>query len=569
MNFATEYTDKVLSGEIVAGMKIKKACRRYRRDLKASKRKSNPWPYYFDEAQANAAIEFCEMMPARDGSPLKLELFQKWIVSELFGWREKRNGNRRYDRAFISMARKNSKSFLMADLGALYLLMETKPAMNREIVFTANSNQQARIAFSMLQSGLRQICNISPAVRKRLKINRDEVRDLQTGSRAVALASDLHSLDGYQSDLAIIDEYALAKSNEVLNVLKSGQVNSENSLLAVISTSGADLNSPMHKEYKFVSRVLAKQEEADRYFIAIWEQDARKEVYDSTTWEKSNPLLANADRASTMLPSIKADVDLADRQGNLPPILIKNFNMWLSARADSYINMADWKKATVPEPDTRGHDVYIGIDLSKSSDLTSISWIVPVDGKLYADSHSFVGTKYGLQDKIKRDGFDYPAGERRGECSITRLESGMIDYDEVLAFVLDLIDRNDWQLKQICYDSYSMGYLIPEFEKRNMPLFEVRQGVRTLSIPTIRFRDDLYSGLIEHPENELLAYAANNAILKYDANNNPIINKARNATKIDPMAALMNAYTVAMDHYTKQETEKADNEYFESDEFSF
>ena len=48
MNYATEYTDKVLSGEIVACKKIKQAARRYRRDLKASKRNKNPWPYYFD-----------------------------------------------------------------------------------------------------------------------------------------------------------------------------------------------------------------------------------------------------------------------------------------------------------------------------------------------------------------------------------------------------------------------------------------------------------------------------------------------------------------------------------------
>jgi phage terminase large subunit-like protein len=98
VNYATEYTDKVLSGEIVACKKIKQAARRYRRDLKASKRKKNPWPYYFDEDFANKAIEFIELMPARDGSPLKLELFQKYLVSELFGWRDKATGNRRYDR---------------------------------------------------------------------------------------------------------------------------------------------------------------------------------------------------------------------------------------------------------------------------------------------------------------------------------------------------------------------------------------------------------------------------------------------------------------------------------------
>ena len=122
-------------------------------------------------------------------------------------------------------------------------------------------------------------------------------------------------------------------------------------------------------------------------------------------------------------------------------------------------------------------------------------------------------------------------------------------------------------MRAICYDPFAMGYLIPEFEKRDLPLLEVRQGVRTLSIPTTRFRDDLFNGHLKHPDNQLLAYAVNNAILKYDANNNPMIDKARNATKIDPVAALMNAYTIAMDQ--SKESEVADNDFYSSDDFSF
>lgn len=567
MNYATEYTDKVLSGEIVACKKIKQAARRYRKDLRASKRKKNPWPYYFDEDFANKAIEFIELMPARDGSPLKLELFQKYLVSELFGWRDKATGNRRYDRAYISMARKNGKSYLMADLGALYLLMENKPAMNREIVYTANSNAQARLAFSMMSSGLRQVSRVSKSVRDRLKINRDEVIDLPSNSRAFPIASNLHSLDGMQSDLAVIDELALARNDDIMRTLKSGQINSENSLLAVISTTGPDLNGPMYKEYKFVSKVLTGREQADRYFIAIFEQDSKDEAFAPETWEKSNPLLANAERAKTMRPSLQADVDLAAKQGTLRPVLVKNFNTWQSARADSYISLDDWEKATIEPPDTIGKDVYIGLDLSKSSDLTSISWLVPEDGYLYADSHSFVGTKYGLEEKIKRDGFDYISGASRGECSITKLESGMIDYDEVLRFILDLIERNQWNVRAICYDPWSFSYLLPEFEKRDMPMVEVRQGRLSLSIPTVRFRDDLFNGLIKHADNQLLAYAVNNAILKYDSNNNPLIDKAHNATKIDPVAALMNAYTIAMNQ--SKESEVAPNDFYSSDDFGF
>ena len=85
--------------------------------------------------------------------------------------------------------------------------------------------------------------------------------------------------------------------------------------------------------------------------------------------------------------------------------------------------------------------------------------------------------------------------------ALPNFDSGMIDYDEVLRFILDLIERNQWNVRAICYDPFAMGYLIPEFEKRDLPLLEVRQGVRTLSIPTTRFRDDLFNGQLKHPDN--------------------------------------------------------------------
>jgi phage terminase large subunit-like protein len=565
MNYSLEYSNKVINGEIVAGKKIIQACKRTVRDFN----RKRGFPYYFDEYAAERAIKFVSKMPAKDGSKLELEPFQKWIISELFGWRRNDTGTRRYDRAFISMSRKNGKSFLVSCLGALYLLVENKPARGREIVFAANSSAQAHLGFDMMANGLRQLAAFWPAINQRVKINRNEVRDFKTDSKAMTVASDLHSLDGYQSDLAIIDEYALARSDDILNTLKSGQINSDNSLLAVISTAGNDLNSPMFTEYKFVKKVLSGTEKADRYFIAIWEQDSNEEAFDSKTWEKSNPLLANKERAAVMVPSLEADVQLKSKQDNMRMVQVKNFNRWQSARADGYLIMDDWDKATIDAPNTTGKRVYLGVDLSKTNDLTAVSWLVPMDGYMYADSFSFVGTKYGgLDEKSRRDGFDYRRGAQRNECSITGLESGMVDYASALDFILELIDRNKWDVQAIAYDPWQSAPIMGELEKRNFPLLEVRQGRMTLSAPTIRFREELYSGKIKHQDNELLAYACGNAILTYDQNNNPMIDKRRNATRIDPIAALMNAYTVAMDKEANI-ADEADNEFYQSDAFSF
>ena len=62
--------------------------------------------------------------------------------------------------------------------------------------------------------------------------------------------------------------------------------------------------------------------------------------------EKSNPLLANADRRAVMLPKLINSINLASEQDNLLPVYVKNANLWLQARENSYITAKDWEKAT-------------------------------------------------------------------------------------------------------------------------------------------------------------------------------------------------------------------------------
>lgn len=511
------------------------------------------------------------MLPTTDGKELHLELFQCFVIGSLYGWREDDTGYRRFNRAFISIARKNGKSFLISAIGAVALLMESVPARGRQILFTANSSKQAHLAFDQLQNGLKQVASKSPYMRRRLKILNSEIDDLDSDSKAVPLATDTSSLDGYNPTLGIIDEYHKAKTRAVYDVLKSGTIQQPNSLIAVISTSGLELNSPMHEDYEYLSKVLAGKEKSERYFALIYELDEDKEVFNRANWIKANPLMSNKVIAKTMTEQIQSDLDIAIKQNSLNSLLVKNFNCWREANENSYIASGDWQAHEIKKkPDLNKRDVFIGVDLSKSSDLTAVSWLVPIgENKFYVGSHAFVAKKYGLDQKIKTDGIDYRALEKKGECDITKLDSGVIDYDQVFNYIRETVGNYNLNVKGVCYDPWSFDYLLPKFENAGYPLVEVRQGTKTLAIPTKRFKEELFKGNIVHTENKLLAFNINNAILKYDSNNNPMINKARHANRIDEIASLMNAYTVGYEYYDKQEGAKANNEFYKSSSFSF
>ena len=559
-----KYIKDVLSGKLLASNKIKLACERHENDLKKV-----DFPYYFDEGEADKAIKFMELLPSTDGKPIQVLGFQKFIIGSLYGWREKETKNRRFNRAFISMSRKNGKTYLASGMGANALILENEPAESRQVLFVSNALKQAKLGYDMLSNSLRSATKSSKFLRQQLKIMNSKIVHKPSNSFSMALASETSTLDGFAPTTAILDEWHEAKTRKTYNVIRSGQTQQKNGLLCVISTAGLDLNVPMYEEYLLLDRILKGEEEAERYFIAIWELDDATEIHDTDTWIKANPIFENEAIKKVMLPTIQDDVTLALKQNNLNSVLVKNFNMWRQASEDSFLSAEDWQDAEVADVSVKGQPVYIGIDLSKTDDLTSVSWIVPLeDGRLYCDSHSFVATKYGLQDKENRDGLAYQELEKQGECSITQLESGIVDYDQVFEFIQRLIGDNDFECLGICYDPYNANSLIAKAEKANYPMLEVRQGTLTLNVPTRTFREQVYQGNVIHKKNTILTHAVNNAITKVD-NNGIQINKSKNSNKIDPIAALINAYVFAMDHQHKTEGSKADNEFYKSSEFSF
>lgn len=568
-NYAQQYCEAVLNGEIIACQKIKLAAERFLSGL--AQQKDDSYPYYFDEGEAEKAVKFIELIPSTDGSKIKALLFQKWIISELYGWREKATGNRRYKQAFISTARKQGKTWLASSIGALSLIAEKRPAEGRQVLFVANALKQSKLAYTMLSNGLSKVCRVSDYMKKQLTIGKQQITHRPSNSYAVALSSDLSTLDGYSGTTIVYDEYALARNRDVLNTLKSGQKLEPNALLTIISTAGYDLNVPMYQDYQFYADVLQGKATAESTFIAIYELDDKEEATPecSDQWIKACPIFEHEEMKETILPSIKNDVIVAQQQGTLNAVLTKSFNLWTQASESSYIAAEDWERAEVDPIDIKGKQIYIGIDLSKTDDLTSISWIIPTDDrKLYCDSRSWIGTKYGLANKIKSDGVNYIELEKKDECSITTLESGIIDYENIFTWLMDFIERNELDVQGIMYDKWNSNTLITKFEKAHLPLIEVRQGTFTLNTPTRTFRERLYDGQIVHSGNFLLAHAVNNAILK-EQNNGVMISKERNANKIDPIAALMNAYTEAMFHFEDTEAMQADNEFYASNDFSF
>lgn len=548
---AYKYCVMVLSGTFTTCKDTQLACIRHLRDIKRSI-EDDEFPYVYKPKRAKKVIQFIEVLPDTKGKFNKLALFQKFIVSMVRGWFTEEDDYLRFNKAFISMARKGGKSLLVSGLTLYSFLFDREPAEGRQIFCAANDKKQASIVFNMVAKQLMYFISQVPELKKDVKKVRELLQHTKDGSYVMPLSRDTGAVDGFEPFLAVIDEYHAAKTNEMLELIQSGQGNLMQSLIFIISTAGFNLNAPMYMdEWPYAKEILADTYRDEQYFAIIFEQDSEEEWQDKTMWAKSNPLINESDDLKEQIEDfLQKRVDEAVKKGTMFRVLVKNFNYWMQASEESYLDFNDWKKNET-DFDIKGTKTYIGLDLSRADDLTAVSFIHldEVKKQYFVTSHSFVATKGGLQAKIERDLIDYRQMAQHGYCTITDLQSGIINSNQVLDYIEKYILTNNLDVQAICYDPHAIHGFIAEIEKRNWryELIEIRQGAMTLSNPVIDFRLKVIDEQIKHHKNPLLDIAVKNAIAK-NVNDSVMIEKKLNREKIDPLMSTIFAYVIASEH---------------------
>lgn len=547
---AYKYCVMVLSGTFITCKDTRLACVRHLKDINRSIT-DDDFPYVYKPSRGKKVIKFMESLPDTKGKFHKLALFQKFIVANVRGWFTE-DDYLRYNKAFISMSRKQGKSIMVAGLTLYSFLFDSEPKEGRQIFCTANDKKQASIVFNMVSKQLMYFVSQVPELKKDVKKVRELLQNLSDESYVMPLSRDTGAVDGFEPFLAVVDEYHAAKTNEMIELIESGQGNLLQSLIFIISTAGFNLNAPMYtEEWPYAKEILDGSYEDEQQFAIIYEQDNEEEWQDSSLWAKSNPLINESDELKERLEAyLNARITKGTKKGTMFRVLVKNFNYWMQASEESYLNFEDWKKNET-DFDVKGTKTYIGLDLSRADDLTAVSFIHldEPNKQYYVTSHSFVSTKGGLQGKIERDLIDYRQIEQQGYCTITDLQSGIINPLQVLDHIETYVRKYNLDVQAICYDPYAIHSYLPEIEKRNWryDLIEIRQGQQTLSNPNIDFRFKVINGEIKHHKNPLLDIAIKNAVAK-NVNDSVMIEKKMNREKIDPLMATIFAYVIASEH---------------------
>lgn len=550
IDYVQEYYDYIIEHNIPLGNKMHQAFERHFNDIEKSKQQG--YPYVYRPEEAVKPVEFIGAMPdPKSLKPNELAPFQKFILGMLYGWRTKEGNNRRFRKAYVSVARKNGKSLLISGICLYDLLFGKNPAASRQIYSSANKLDQAKIVFNMVKTQLNAIRNKSKAIKKFTTVNRYEIF-CSDESVMKPLATDSSTLDGLDVLTAVIDEYAEAKDTTMIDVLQSSQAQQLDGLIVMISTASANLNGPMYQEeYSFITKLLKKEVENEQYLALCWELDSLKEADDEANWIKANPLLSNEDVAKTMLVHKRATLEEARGKTNMSNWLTKEMNMFVASSKQSFVTKEEWDAIKAPQQyDIKGRKAYIGLDIARTSDMTAVSWVIPIEEekKLLMDSHGFVSTVGGIQYKTQQDKIPYRQYEEMGLIHLSEHPEGIIEVEQMIQWVEDFVSFNELELMGIYYDPALANRAIAELSKvYPNKLIEVPQRINYLSAPTKNLRDLILRKEIMQANNPLLTRAAYNAQLR-EYNDAYAIDKAINRNKIDAIDAIINCMTDAQYH---------------------
>lgn len=534
------YAADVLAGEIVAGQKVKQACRRFMDDLEQSGEKGYPWE--FDPQLASRPVEFIERFckPSKgDYDRMELLPWQQFVEGNLYGWVDKKTRLRRFREGIIIVGAGNGKSTLVG--GNATYAASKDGERGAEVYVLANSREQARIIFDECRAQI----SSSRVLEKHFRVTRDGIYYDKTRSKIQALATDSKNLDGRNVHLGIFDEIQEYRDYKLINLIKAKTKKRRQPLILYITTLGTVIDGPLMDYYKLGGDILNKtdaiaQRAADRVFVYIAEIDEEDDPNNTDCWQKANPSLGKLLHLEDLIDEWERCKPIPAERSNF---INKQLNVFTSVDELSFLAPETIHKNNKQKPleELEGALCYGGFDLAETEDFTSACLEFPLEEQeFFVLSHSWVPV-HKVQEN--REKLDWAGLQKEGRLTV--VDAPYVDYTMVLEWFEQMAKK--YRIASIGYDPAKAVFLVRELERRGFSLSEVRQGELTLTAPLDNIKERFLDGKIVHNSDRLLNwYLGNVKLTKRGVNATYLPTKQTKSRKIDGFAALLCAHTEYM-----------------------
>lgn len=529
---------------------------------------ANPGVYYDSEA-INGFIKYCENeLTLTDGADLHLlDSFKLW-AEQVFGWyyfvdrnvyipgengTEGRYENRRIkkrliNKQFLIVARGAAKSMYASLIQNYFLNIDTSsthqittaPTMKQaeEVVSpirTAITRSKGPL-YSFLTDGSMQNTTGTKGNRVKLASTKKGIENFLTGSILEIRPMSINKLQGLRCKIASVDEWLSGDIREdVIGAIEQGASKLDDYLILAISSEGTVRNGSGDTIKMELMEILKGEYINPHVSIWYYKLDNIEEVSDPRMWIKANPNIGK----TVTYETYQLDVERAEKApATRNDILAKRFGIPM----EGYTYFFTYEE-TIPH---RKRDYWqmpcsLGADLSKGDDFCSFTFLFPLDDYSFGvKTINYISqttlTRLPGAMRIKYDEFIE-------EGTLVVMEGTILDLDQVYDDLDSHIIENEYDVRSFGFDPYNAKEFVARWERENGPfgIEKVIQGARTESVPLGELKKISEERNLLFDES-IMSFAMGNCITLEDTNGNRKLFKKRNDAKIDPVAAMMDAY---------------------------
>lgn len=503
----------------------------------------------FNEKKANKAIKFienfCHHSEGRSDL-LHLELWQKAIVSAIFGIMDKTTGYRQFREVFIIVARKNGKTLFAAAIAAYMTYVDGE--YGAKVYFLAPKLDQADLVYDAFYQIVQSDDELDSITKKR----RSDIYIKAFNTSVKKIAFNSKKSDGFNPQLVVNDEMEAWPGDQGLKqyeVMTSALGARKQPLIISIATAGYVNDGIFDELFKRATAFLKGNSREKRLLPFIYMIDDIEKWDSIEELKKSNPNLGVSVSAEYYLEQI----EIARNSISKKVEFMTKFCNIKQNSAVAWLDYWDVMKCVHEEKplsleDFKGCYCVGGIDLSRTTDLTAASIVINRDGI----NHIF--TRFYMPQKryvvaINEDNTPYNIYRDRGFLFISG--ENQVDYKDVYNWFIELVKVYKIKPLKIGYDRYSANYLVEDLKTAGFHTDDVYQGTNLTPV-LHEFEGNLKDGLFDFGDNSMLAAHFLNVAVDINLNDSrmkPV--KIEKRMRIDGAMSVFDALTMVSKYHNE------------------
>ena len=525
--------------------------------------------YYYDPSPVEGFIRYCESeLTLTDGSDLVvLDSFKLW-AEQVFGWYyfedrsvpvpsangrginyERRSVKKRLiNKQYLIVGRGAAKSmydsaihsyFLNVDTSTTYQ-MTTAPTMRQadEVMSPIRTSivRSRGPLYQFLTDGSINNTTGSKANRQKLASTKKGIENFLTGSLLDIRPLSIDKLQGMRCKIATVDEWLSAEIREdPIVAIEQGASKNDDYLIVATSSEGTVRNGIGDTIKMELMSILRGEYYNPHVSIWYYRLDSVDEVGDPSKWLKANPNLGK----TVSYETYQLDVERAEKVPSARnDILAKRFGIPM----EGYTYYFTYEETlTTRRQEFNGMPCALGADLSRGDDFCSFTFMFPLaNGCFGIKSRSYITsrTMHRLPSAMRSKYDDFLK-----EGSLIVMDGTVLDNDQVYEDLDAFILSKDYDVRAFGYDPYNAATFVERWGQENgtFGIEKVIQGAKTESVPLGEIKQYAEDRALLFDQ-EAMKFAMGNAIVIEDTNGNRKLAKPRHDKKIDPVAAMIDAY---------------------------